>query len=150
MNQTRFEKSKWTMSLMLLTSSLVWAAPVQTYVKAIDPYVAAVPPTSQNTACYLTLKNTGREVVRLVSASSPVAEAVETHHHIHQNGMMKMEKVDSLEIPAGKEVQLKPMGYHLMMFGLKKEFRSAKNVKLILNFSDGSSLKVTAPIKKEE
>lgn len=135
---------------ILLTSSLAWAAPVQTPVKAIDAYVAAVPPTSKNTACYMTLKNTGKEAVRLVSASSPVVDAVETHNHIHQNGMMKMEKVDSLEIPAGKEVQLRPMGYHLMMIGLKKEFRSAKNVKLILNFSDGSSLRVTAPIQKDE
>jgi hypothetical protein len=133
----------------LLTPALVLATPVRSQVSALDPYVKAVPSTSKMTVCYMTLKNLGKEAVRLVSASSPVAKAVETHNHIHRDGMMKMEKVDSLEIPAGQEVQLKPMSYHLMMIGLKDEFRSAKDVKLTLRFSDGSSLNVTAPIKKD-
>lgn len=129
-------------SLCILPSA--WSA---SKISIESAYVSAVPSASENTAGYFTLKNPTGSALRLVKASSPVAGALEFHNHLHANGMMKMEQLDSIEIPAKGTVELKPMGLHLMFIGLKKDFATKKSALVKLEFSDGSSLSADFPVK---
>ncbi|MBC7386254.1 MAG: copper chaperone PCu(A)C [Cryobacterium sp.] len=115
-----------------------------------EGYVRAVPASSENSAAYFTILNSGKKSVTLLKADSSLARAVELHEHRHENGMMKMVQVPSIEVPAGESVELEPMGLHIMMIGLKKPFFSAKEIVLKLSFSDGKSRTVRLPVKKEE
>jgi hypothetical protein len=56
---------------------------------------------------------------RLVQASSPVAAVVEIHEMTMENNVMKMRAIPGLDLPAGKPVDLKPGGYHVMLMDLK-------------------------------
>jgi len=56
---------------------------------------------------------TSKQAATLVGVSSPVAGSAELHSMISENGMMKMREVKSIELPAGKHVNLRESGYHL-------------------------------------
>lgn len=87
----------------------------------------------------------------LVSAASPVASIVEIHEMKMDGGMMKMNAVDRLPLPAGKAVDLKPGGYHVMLMGLTGPLRAGEIVPLTLTFEDKAGRKtaveVRAPVK---
>lgn len=66
---------------------------------------------------YLTIRNTGAVADRLLSATSAGATSIELHTHRDVGGMKRMEKVDSVDVPAGAAVVFQPGGLHLMVFG---------------------------------
>lgn len=94
------------------------------------------------TAGYLTLTNTGTGPDRLVSATSPAAASIELHAHIHEGGMMKMEQVPAIDVPAGGTVALEPGGLHLMLFGVKPDVLAAGPVPVTLTFEQGGPVEV--------
>jgi len=109
-----------------------------------DAYASAVPPGQPIGAVYLTLTNDSAQPRTLVAASSPDAQAVELHSHVHEGGMMRMRRVERIEIPAGGSVSLEPGGLHLMLIGLKGDLKPGDQVWLTLDFDDGSKLQAPA------
>ena len=69
---------------------------------------------------------------RLVGVSSPVATMGELHKMEMTDSMMKMAQVDSIDLPAGKGVNLASGGYHIMLTGLKKQLKEGDAVTLTL------------------
>lgn len=59
---------------------------------------------------------TSSEADRITSVSSPVAGRVEMHASIVKDGMASMERLDSVELPAGQTVEFEPGGMHVMVF----------------------------------
>ena len=116
-------------------------------VSITDPVVRAVPPTSTNTAAFMTLQNKGKDDIKLVGVDSSIAARVEIHGHRHEGHKMVMFKVDDLPLPAGKEVRLESGGYHIMIMGLKKTLQEGENVPLTLHFSDSDAIDILAPVK---
>lgn len=106
-----------------------------------DAYVRAVPPNLSNSASFMKIKNDGDKTIYLESAYSNVAQNVELHEHTMSNGMMKMQQVKYIEIPAHSTVELKPGGLHVMLLGLNKKLKPQDKIDAItLNFSDKSSI----------
>lgn len=66
-------------------------------------------------AAYFTVTNHG-DADRLLAVTSPVSDKVELHNHIHEDGVMKMRRVDGVDLPAGQDVVFKPGGLHVMLF----------------------------------
>lgn len=56
---------------------------------------------------------------RLIGASTPDAEKVEIHDHVRSGDVMRMRRIESLDIPAEGAAKLSPGGQHLMLIGLK-------------------------------
>lgn len=83
----------------------------------------------------------------LVDARSDAAERVELHNHIHEDGVMKMRRVEAIEIPAGKTVALAPGGYHLMLMNLKQPLRAGDKLDLTLVFEKAGEVEVTATVE---
>jgi copper(I)-binding protein len=70
---------------------------------------------------------------RLVSAASPVAGVVEIHEMAMEGTTMKMRALtNGLELPAGKTVELKPGGFHVMLMDLKQPLKAGDTVPLTL------------------
>jgi copper(I)-binding protein len=113
-----------------------------------DPYVRAVPPGQPNSASFMTVTNAGGSDRALVGGSSPAAKVVELHTHTMEGGMMRMRQVEKIDLPAGKDVSLKPGGLHVMLIGLKQNLTPGENVPITLKFADGSELMVDAPVRK--
>ncbi|MDD2720055.1 MAG: copper chaperone PCu(A)C [Gallionella sp.] len=85
----------------------------------------------------------------LVGASSPACSSIEIHSMTHDNGMMKMRQVQSVELPAGERVALGKSGYHLMLLGLKQPLAQGETVPLTLNFKLADKAVVKVEVKAE-
>ncbi|NCC28249.1 MAG: copper chaperone PCu(A)C, partial [Gammaproteobacteria bacterium] len=79
-----------------------------------------------------------------------VSEVVELHTHVEEDGMMRMRRIEKIEIPAGETVTLKPGGLHVMLIGLKQPLEPGDTVDLALTFEDGSRIPVQAPVRRIE
>ena len=77
-------------------------------------------------AVFLTITNNGQEDDKLVQADSTVAEAVELHESYRDGEVMRMKRVDSMDIPAGGKLELKPGSYHIMLIGVLEELPPAR------------------------
>ena len=96
------------------------------------------------------MRLTAKDGARLVRAESPAAGITEVHEMKMEGDIMKMRAVPALELPAGKAVELKPGGYHLMLQDLKAPLMKDSAVPITLVFQDAkgveSQLKLSVPV----
>ena len=123
------------------------AALAQVSVK--EPWVRATVAQQKATGAFMHLKSDTD--ARLVSAASPVAGVVEIHEMFMDKDVMKMNRIDGLDLPAGQSVELKPGGYHVMLMDLQAQVKEGDAVPLtlVVENKDGSrqTLEVTAPAR---
>lgn len=120
----------------------------QTTVK--DPWVRGTVAQQKATGAFMAITATGGGT--LVSASSPVAGVVEIHEMTMDGTTMKMRALPKgLDLPAGKTVELKPGGYHVMLMDLKAPLKTGESVdiSLVVEGKDGrkETIAVRAPVK---
>ena len=136
------QKTVATLALLL-----AFGAQAQTTVK--DPWVRGTVAGQKATGMFGQIVSTSGG--KLVSASSPVAGVVEVHEMVMDGSVMKMRAVTGLELPAGKAVELKPGGYHVMLLDLKQELKAGESVPvtLVIEGAGGKreSVEVKAPVK---
>jgi len=127
--------------------ALAGAAFAQTTVK--DPWVRGT--VAQQKASGAFMHITSAQGGKLVAVSSPVAGVVEIHEMAMDGNTMRMRAVPSLELPAGKAVELKPGGYHVMLMDLKQQLKAGDSVplKVVVEGKDGKreTLDVKAPVR---
>ena len=130
-------------TLILVALLAFGAAQAQTNVK--DAWVRGTVAQQKATGMFaqITSVNGGR----LVSATSPVAEVVEIHEMKMEGDVMKMKAIAGLDLPAGKTVDLKPGGYHVMMLGLKKQLSSGETVPVTLVVEGAGNQRETIEVK---
>jgi hypothetical protein len=114
-------------------------------------------------AAYMVIKNTGSEADMLVGASSPASKKAEVHETYvveespaasmgggmgsGSGSMMGMRQIQSLEIPAGASVELKPGSYHIMLLELVAPLKAGDKIDITLTFEKAGDIKVTADVK---
>lgn len=129
--------------------ALMFAAASHAQIVVDDPWVRATVPSQTGTGAFMKL--TSEKDTRLVAADSPVAEHVEVHEMAMENNVMKMRQIPGLDLPAGKTVELKPGGYHIMFINLHQQMKAGEQVPLTLTFEgpDGqrSNMKLMVPVK---
>ena len=94
------------------------------------------------------LSNGSGEETALVAAESSVAETVELHNHVADGGMMRMRRVERIDLAAGETVTFQPGGLHVMLIGLTRQLEPGQQVDLTLIFADGSRKQIEAPVRK--
>lgn len=96
------------------------------------------------------MRLTAKDNLQLVSASSPAAGVTEVHEMKMDGDVMRMRAVPSLALPAGKAVELKPGGYHVMLLDLKAPLMKDTSVPLTLVFRDAkgteSRMNLSVPV----
>jgi periplasmic copper chaperone A len=134
-------------TLVLWVALVALGAQAQTTVK--DAWVRGTVPQQKATGMFAQIVSTTGG--KLVSASSPIAGLVEIHEMKMEGNVMKMSAVPGLELPAGKTVDLKPGGYHVMLMDLKKDLKAGDivPVTLVVEGADKKreSIEVKAPVK---
>jgi copper(I)-binding protein len=135
-------------ALALAAAGLVSAqAQAQTTVK--DAWVRGTVPQQKATGMFANIVSAGGG--KLVSASSPVAGVVEIHEMAMDGTTMRMRAVNAIELPAGKAVELKPGGYHVMLMDLKQQMKVGDTVAvtLVVEGAGGKreSIEVKAAVK---
>lgn len=95
-------------------------------------------PGQKATGAFMRL--TAPETMRLVRVQSPAAGVAEVHEMKMDGDIMKMRAVPLLELPAGKAVDLKPGGYHVMLMDLKAPLAKGSSVPVTLFFQDAQGV----------
>ncbi len=119
-------------------------------VTIFEPWSRELPPNAPNGAAYFRVENSGGEPDRIVSARTDIAETVEIHTHDMEGGMMKMRQVESVEVPAGGEVRLRPHGLHVMLLGLKEPLVDGAVYALTVVFEKAGELDVPVAVRRTE
>jgi copper(I)-binding protein len=122
----------WTSPRLALTCALFLAAAAHAQVRVEDAWVRATVARQKATGAFMRL--TAARDTRLVAVSSPAAGVAQVHEMQMSGDVMKMHAIDALPLPAGKTVELKPGGYHIMLMDLKQPVSAGGSVPLTLVF----------------
>jgi len=98
------------------------------------PWIRASVPGQTNGAGYMTIEHHGKQDDRLLAVQSEVAERIELHTVVTENGMARMRQVEGIALAAGKKTALAPGGYHVMFMKLKAPFQAGQTVAAMLQF----------------
>lgn len=111
-----------------------------------DAWVRSAPRAGASSAAYARISNTGREADRLLSAWSDIAARVELHTHIMDGGIARMRQVDTIELPAGRSVDLRPGGLHVMFLDLLRPLAAGETVVVRLVFEKAGEIRLELPV----
>lgn len=109
------------------------------HVRATHAWIRVLP-GALPAGAYVTLENDGDRPVALTGASSKTYAQVMLHRSSTEGGVSRMTMVDSLSVPAHGKAELAPAGYHLMLMQPTAPVKPGTTVRLLLKFSDGSTL----------
>jgi periplasmic copper chaperone A len=121
------------------------SAPVAAQITIKEPWVRATVAAQKATGAFMQISSASD--AKLIEAKSPVAGTVEIHEMKMDNNVMKMRAVPDVALPAGKMVELKPGGYHVMMMDLKAQVKEGDTVPLTLVFEGKDKKRETVEVK---
>jgi periplasmic copper chaperone A len=98
-------------------------------------------------AVYLTIVNHASGPDRLVSASAPVAARTDLHMTVRDGDIVRMRRLESIEIEAGGTVAFEPGGAHVMLSGLAAPLVEGESFELTLEFEAAGSMRLEVPVK---
>jgi len=108
------------------------------------------PGSASNSAFYMTIRNTGQEQDALIQASADVCGRTELHRSsIDEEGVMSMQQVQQIDVPAGDLTALEPGGLHIMCLDRLSELNSGDRVPITLSFTRTGEIIVEAEIKEQ-
>jgi copper(I)-binding protein len=133
-----------TLSLVI---AMVLVAGVQAQtVEVKNAWVRATVQGQKATGAFMQI--TAPAASTLVSVSTPVAGVAEVHEMKMDGDVMRMRPLTKgLELPAGKAVQLKPGGYHLMLMDLKLPLQKDTTIPVTLTLQDSKGVQSTQDLR---
>lgn len=115
--------------------------------KIDHPWARELPPTSPTSAAFFVLHNHGGQEDRLIAVSTPVAGKAELHTHVHMGEVMRMQKIDSVAVPAHGSTEFVPGGNHVMLFDLKQPLKAGDSYPLTLQFEKAGKVEVKVNVE---
>jgi periplasmic copper chaperone A len=135
--------------LIALCTALTLAVGAQAQTTVAEAWVRGTVAQQKATGAFMQI--TSAQGGRLVSVASPAAGVVEVHEMAMEGNTMRMRAMPHLDLPAGKAVELKPGGYHVMLMDLKQPLKPGDEVLMTLTVQnqDGKkeSISIKAPVK---
>ena len=139
-------KLKSLMAAMTLAAATLSVLAAGDAVEVKNAWARATVKGQMATGAFMTI--TAKDGSKLVGAASPVAGVAQVHEMKMEGGVMKMAEVKGgLELPAGKTVELKPGGYHVMLMDLKEPLAKDTTVPVTLMFKDAKGVESKVELK---
>ncbi len=139
-------------ALNLLCAATLWVAASASHAQVTVQNAWARGTVAAQKVSGVFMQITSAKGSRVIEAHSPLAERVELHTMSTQDGVMTMRALpNGLELPPAQTVDLKPGGYHFMLFGLKQSLKPGQTLplNLVLQTPQGKreTLVLQVPIK---
>lgn len=109
-----------------------------------DAYAISSNPTAG--AAFMAIHNPRHEACTLNAVSTPAAARAELHTHTSEGGVMKMQKLDGLTVPAEGDAVLRRGADHVMLMGLTKPLKDGDTVALTLDFGPCGTVEAAVPV----
>jgi len=115
-------------------------------VEVKNPWARATVQGQKATGAFMQI--TAPAATTLIGVSTPLAGVAEIHEMKMDGDVMRMRPLPKgLELPAGKAVQLKPGGYHLMLMDLKLPLQKDTTIPLTLTLRDSKGVQSTQELR---
>ncbi len=113
----------------------------------VEGAYAVTAPAGGTGGVFMTIQG-GSDDDALLSASYPGAERVEIHRTTAgEDGMMQMERMERLDVRAGRPMMLEQGGYHIMLINLADGLMAGETLDLMLTFEDAGAMTVPVDIR---
>jgi copper(I)-binding protein len=129
-------------------AALFLALPAVAQVTVAEPWIRGTVPGQMATGAFMRI--TSRQPAKLLEAASPVAGVVEIHEMALEGNVMRMRAVPALDLPAGRTIELKPGGYHVMLMDLSRQLKEGESVPVTLVVDSGGRrerIDVVVPVR---
>jgi len=124
-----------------LRASDAWARPMSVRTEGEAPIPGS------HTSVYLEILNRGKTPDLLLGGETGAAAEVEVHESYLDGDIARMRRVDSLELPPGERVVMRPGGVHIMLLDLRHTLREGDTLPLTLTFKTSSPLLLRVPVR---
>jgi copper(I)-binding protein len=141
MKMSSSEVGAWLAAWLMVATSTVWAD-----VEVSGAWARATMPGQKVAGVYMQLRSD--TPAKLVGAKTDVADAAEVHEMRNDGGVMRMRRIDALDLPAGKTVVLAPGGYHVMLQNIHRPLKARDRVSLTLLIEEKGK-RVEIPVNAE-
>lgn len=111
-------------------------------------WVRAVPPNARTTAAYLQVLNHAAKPLTIIAARTSASDRTEVHDMLHENGLMKMVKLERLEVAAQSTLSLAPGGKHVMLMDLEQVPQEGSSVEVCLADTEGLERCLSLPVQR--
>jgi len=101
---------------------------------------------THSAAIYFTITNNGSEQDTLTGVETPAAGSATLHQSKEVDGIMQMDHVPMLAIPAGATVNLRPGSYHIMLMRLVAPLKRGDIFPLSLSFEHAGAVTITVEV----
>jgi periplasmic copper chaperone A len=129
-----------TLSKLVVGALLALSLPAIAQVKVEGAWARPTVPGQQGGGGFLTITSSAGD--RLVGGSTPAAQRFELHTMAMKGDVMEMRQLEAIELPAGKAVEFKPGGLHVMFIGLAQPLALGSKVPVTLKFEKAGEVKV--------
>jgi hypothetical protein len=112
-----------------------------------QPWARASIGATKNSAAYMKISNSGDAPDRLLAVKSDQADSLMLHESRMEGDVMRMVHLSGgIEIPAHGSAELKPLGLHVMLMGLKAPLKDGATLPLTLVFEKAGEVPITATV----
>lgn len=113
-------------------------------IRMVDPWVRATVAGQNSAAGYIEFHTS--KPMKLIKVTSAQAGSVQIHIMSHDNGVMRMSELASLDIPANQTIKLEPNNMHFMLNDLKAPLVAGDDATLSFTFElpDKTTLQLNA------
>jgi periplasmic copper chaperone A len=144
----------FTMVLLAMGVSLASAATAQDYqagpLKIDHAWARPSIGGTTNSSVYMTLSNSGDVADRLLAVKTDVASDVMLHESRMEGEVMKMVPLEKgVEVPAHGSVELKPLGMHVMLMGLRQPLKEGDTFPVTLVFEKQGEVPIKVKVTQQ-
>jgi copper(I)-binding protein len=103
---------------------------------------------SGNSAIFVDIVNHSDSDDKLISAATDICKTVELHTHKKIGNVYQMRPIETISLPKGKKVSLKPGGLHIMLLNLKKPLNEGDTIQVTFTFEKAAEQTVDIEVRK--
>ena len=113
-----------------------------------DAWLAEAPPVSKVMAAYMTIDNDSQHPQQAVAMVCKEFARTEFHRTMDKDGIASMQHQQVLSIPANSKLELKPGGYHVMLYDPARRLLAGDSTGCSMEFDDGTTIAFDLVVKK--
>jgi len=134
-------------NLIALSLFMNTMLPAYAGVTVTDAWIKVTAPGQTAAEAYMYIKSD--TPARLVGVSSPAAKIAQIHEMRMNGNVMQMRTIHSLDLPAGKTLQFKPDGYHIMLAEISPPLKPGVAIPLTLIVEGSDMQRRSIDVKAE-
>lgn len=113
-------------------------------------WVRPAPSTASSMAAYFELTNNTNKDIEIVNSTSPAFDMTMIHNTVIEQGLAKMQHMNSLVIPANSTVVLEPLGKHMMLMRPENVLKLGDSVQITLIDGNGKHYQYDIEVRQPE